>query len=105
MNLPKHSLSVNPAEKIADWYANLSSPLFLKTLKPDERAQAIAVANASFCSERAESSELIKTEKKYSLLPHPDDRSRRISSFTPEVAKILNCELDESDLGDSKCKP
>jgi hypothetical protein len=104
-SLASFGLSINPREKMADWFANKAFPLYLKDVKPEHQAEAAGVASSLFCPESVESTDFESAEKKFSLETHSDDRNRRISSFIPEVAKILNCEIDELDLGDAKCNP
>lgn len=103
--LTQFGMSADPDENTADWFANKSFPDFLKTLKPENRAQASALATSLFCPTGLESSDLTLAEKKYSLETHPDSRHRRISLYTPETSKALGCIIDEKDQGDAKCSP
>ncbi len=100
-NLTKFNLTVNPQEKIADWFANKAFPLYLKTLSPKDQAEASALGSALFCTEEVEDTKKSKDEND----DYPEDRHRRISTYTEELAKMVNCEIDEKDLGDSKCNP
>jgi hypothetical protein len=107
--LTSFDLSVNPQEKIADWFATLSYPAFLENVLPENRAEASALTTSLFCDSSeipSASPELALSEKKFSLETHPDDRSRRVSLYTPEVAKLIDCKNEiDGEKGSVACQP
>jgi len=38
---------------------------------------------------------LTRIEKKWSFESHPDNNIRRLSFITPEIAELLDCQMDE----------
>lgn len=99
-DLTSFQLSVNPREKNADWFATLAFPSFLENLASDKRAEASALATSLFCNSTdiaITAPELALSEKKYSLESHPDNRARRVSLYTPEVAKLINCKIEDTE--------
>lgn len=103
-DLTSFNLAFNPAEKVADWFSAHAYPEYLKTLNPEDRAEAAALGVSRFCPYK-NGSDLLGAQLNFSLEIHPDNLLRVSSFFTPEVAKLVGCEIDEKEMGDSQCMP
>lgn len=102
-------MATNSDENSADWFAMQATLHFLKRAKsPTQKREAAALSTALFCTEpgaAADAPELALIEKYFSQESHPDDRLRRISLFSPEIASSLGCETDPNAQGFSQCSP
>jgi|GEM_PF-3350281 len=92
-------LSRNAQENFADWMASQALPHYLKREKSlEKRRELLSIATLSHCNENPNAkmidTDLNEIEKKFSFDRHPDNRIRRLSFFTPEVAKTVGCEID-----------
>lgn len=105
--LAAHKLGRSVSEDTSDWYANNNFPLKLAR-EPSlaRRRQMAAGAGAHLCptpSPLRDAQDLTVVEKKRSLESHPDERPRRLRLFTPEVARLVNCQGGASELGENAC--
>lgn len=92
-------LSRNAQENFADWMASQALPRYLKREKSlENRREILSIAMLIHCNERPTAKildpDLNEIEKKFSFDKHPDNRIRRLSFFTPEIAKTVGCEID-----------
>jgi hypothetical protein len=106
--LVNDGISRNAQENFADWLAIRTFPSYLKRARTEqERRDIAALSFVLMCDAPGPGRDapwLTELEKKFSLEPHPDNRRRRLSVFTPDVAAVVGCKRD-SDVqkGDSGC--
>jgi hypothetical protein len=102
----------NPTqENFADWASFKALPHRLARIETrKERQDAAALFSADLCSYPsvyAADPELAELERQFSTKGHSDNRYRRVSVFTPEVASIIACKVDPDGAhkGYSQCEP
>jgi len=100
--LLKEELSRDRNENFADWISIQAFPRYLsRETSLEKRRELAGLASSLFCTEPG----YIKTsnadhdfdviEKTFSQLPHPEYRVRRLSVFSPKVAELVNCRMDD----------
>jgi hypothetical protein len=106
--LVSRRLSRNAQENFADWLSIKALPRFLMRERSlTKRRELAGLAPVDLCSlpgPEQSAPEFAAVEKSYSFESHPDDRIRRLSIFSPEVAQAVGCRLDEeTKKGFSSC--
>lgn len=104
-SLVSFNLSRPSAENFADWVASKVTSLVMDDLAPGERKDFVSEVGALFCDrpEGAFDPVLMTAEKNFSREPHPENRVRRTSMITTEMAREAGCEL-EKDQGNGRCQ-
>jgi hypothetical protein len=108
--LVSDSLSKNSQENFADWLAIQTLPKRLARESSQEKRRKISeLGMPVVCTAPGPVSNaptLAAVEKQYSYETHPDDRIRRLSIFTPAVAKFVGCDRDaDTKKGFGSCAP
>lgn len=103
-DLLSYNLSKPSVEFWADWLALKAFSRFLKDQKSvEERRTSFLSSSAIFCEPSGLDKlvpEFLILEKNYSLETHPENRTRRLGFFTPEIQNLLNCKMKEANLTD-----
>jgi hypothetical protein len=101
------NLSKPTAENYADWVSTKTMTKIIEQLDAPKRMDYAREAGAILC-ERPENHfdhELMIQEKKFSREVHGNNRVRRWSMISPEVATLLECSLDKKQsLEFAECK-
>jgi hypothetical protein len=97
--LVRYNAAVEGAEAFSDWIASRAIVNQVKNIQDlKARREYIAKSIAARCpapSPLASAEDFAREAKKYSLEPHPSDSVRRFSRFSPALAEILNCEMQD----------
>lgn len=105
-SLQSFNLSKPSNEFWADWLALKATEIFLKEQDTLERKRNNFLASAAIFCEPSGLDKLVPHflthEKEYSLESHPENRSRRLSFFTKEIQKILECNFKDAHLKQQK---
>ncbi|HPI39267.1 MAG TPA: hypothetical protein PLJ21_00580 [Pseudobdellovibrionaceae bacterium] len=100
--LQSYNLSRPSVEFWADWLSLKASYRFLKELKTlEEKRNNFLAASAIFCEPSGLDHlvpNFLKIEKSFSMETHPESRTRRLSFFTPEIQKLLECKIKDPEL-------
>lgn len=108
--LVSSGMSSPPNEAFADWMAGKVVSSYLRDLPGDidHKRDASGVVMASFCAPPGPEHDapvLAAHEKRWSLEPHPEDRVRRLSIYTPATASLLKCDIKAGEEGFGSCVP
>jgi hypothetical protein len=97
--LTSKQLSRATHEDTADWVAKKLMKHYLERLKTTrERQEAVASAFTLFCDANSayrNAKDLTRVEKEFSLEPHPENRSRALSVYSPEIIDLVKCSPDQ----------
>ncbi|OFZ53851.1 MAG: hypothetical protein A2428_03315 [Bdellovibrionales bacterium RIFOXYC1_FULL_54_43] len=96
-------------EEVADWFANRALVRAVaRENSVAKKRQMSATVSAWLCDKPGPfwgAGHLTAIEKKWSYESHPDNRPRRMAIFTPKLAELLECTLDQEILKESaKCE-
>jgi hypothetical protein len=106
--LTPHKLGRSTGEESADWLARRAfAKAVARAPTVQAKRQMLATATVWMCPTPGKfwsAGDLTSREKKYSFEEHPDNRPRRLSLFTPEIVRMIECTPDEEVLkGNSSC--
>lgn len=105
--LTQFELSRPSGENFADWIASRAVPYTMGGMSVEEKLRFGEQMGALLCDKPEEmfDPDFMIEEKKASLEQHADKRIRRWSLFSPQIADLVNCQLDEAtEKGFGQCK-